>query len=113
MKKKPALSAVGYMESDFVRYVIQNEKGGFWTGRGFTMDQRRALAYADENVIARDMRRILKCRCKRLIRYRFIAPVLINVYAEGQIDQEEIEDRSRVNEAVGLKVGKVGVDEDQ
>jgi hypothetical protein len=27
--KKPALSAVGFMESDFVRYVIQDEKGRF------------------------------------------------------------------------------------
>ena len=90
MKQKPALSAVGFMESDFVRYVIQNEKGKFWTGRGFTKDQRRALAYADENVIARDMRRILKRRCKELIRYRFVAPMLIDVYAEGQIDQEEM-----------------------
>jgi hypothetical protein len=90
MKTKPALSAVGFMESEFVRYVIQDEKGRFWTGNGFTKDQRKALAYADENVIARDMRRILKCRCKRLIRYRFIAPVLIDVYAGGPIDQEEM-----------------------
>ena len=41
-------------------------------------------------VIARDMRRILKRRCKGLIRYRFVAPVLIDVYAEGPIDQEEL-----------------------
>jgi hypothetical protein len=90
VKKKPALAAVGFMESDFVRYVIENEKGRFWTGKGFTKDQRRALAYADENVIARDMRRILKRRCKGLIRYRFVAPVMIDVYAEGQIDQEDM-----------------------
>ena len=75
MNKKPALAAVGFMESDFVRYLIQDEKGRFWTGKGFTKDQRKALAYADENVIARDMRRILKRRCKGLIRYRFVAPV--------------------------------------
>jgi len=62
----------------------------YWTGRGFTKDRRKALAYADENVIARDMRRILKRRCKELIRYRFVAPVMIDVYAEGPIDQGEI-----------------------
>jgi hypothetical protein len=90
VKKKPALSAVGDMESDFVRYVIRDEKGRFWTGRRFTKDQRKALAYADENVIARDMRRILKRRCKGLILYRFVAPVMIDVYAEGKIDEEEM-----------------------
>ena len=88
MKKKPAMFAVGYTESDWVRYLIQDESGRYWTGRSFTKDQRKALAYADENVIARDMRRILKRRCKSLNRYRFIAPVLIDAYAEGQIDQE-------------------------
>ena len=36
------------------------------------------------------MRRILKRRCKGLIRYRLIAPVTIDVYAEGPFDQEEI-----------------------
>ncbi len=91
MKKKPALSAVGYMESNWVRYAIQDEQGRYWTGRGFTKDERRALAYADENVIARDMRRILKRRCKGLIRHRFVAPVVIDVYAdEGPVDQEEM-----------------------
>ena len=86
---KPALFAVGYMESDWIRYAIQDERGRYWTGRGFTKDQRKLFAYADENVIARDMRRILKRRCKGLVRYRFVAPVLIDVFAVGQIDQEE------------------------
>ena len=90
MKRKPALSAVGYMESDFVRYAIQDERGRYWTGRGFTNDQRKALAYADETVIARDMRRILKRRCKELVRYRFVAPLVIDIYAQGPIDQEEM-----------------------
>ena len=90
MKRKPALFAVGYMESDFVRYAIQDERGRYWTGRGFTKDQRKALAYADEVVIARDMRRILMRRCKGLIRYRLVAPVMIDVYAEGPIDKEEL-----------------------
>jgi len=87
---KPALFAVGYMESDWFRYVIQDERGRYWTGQGFTKDRRKALAYADETVIARDMRRILKRRCKGLVRYRFVALVWIDVYAEGPIDQEEM-----------------------
>ena len=78
------------MESNWVRYAIQDERGLYWNGKGFTKDQRKALAYADENVIARDMRRILKRRCKGLIRYRLVAPVMIDVYAEGPIDQEEM-----------------------
>ena len=90
MKKKPALFAVGYTESEWLRFAIQNESGQFWTGKGFTKDQRKALAYVDENVIARDMRRILKRRCRGLIRYRFVAPVMIDVYSEGPIDQEEM-----------------------
>jgi hypothetical protein len=36
------------------------------------------------------MRRILKRRCKELIRYRFLAPLMIDVYAEGPIDKEEM-----------------------
>ena len=48
------------------------------------------MAYADETVIARDMRRILKRRCKGLVRYRLVAPVMIDVYARGPIDQEEM-----------------------
>jgi hypothetical protein len=86
MKKKPALATVGYMESEFVRYAIQDERGRYWTGRGFSKERRKALAYADENVIARDLKR----RCQRLIRSRFIAPIIIDVYAEGPIDQEEM-----------------------
>ena len=89
MTKKPALFSVGYMESDWIRYAIEDERGRYWTGRGFSKDERKALAYADENVIARGMRRILKRRCKGLVRYRFVAPVMIDVYAEGPIDQEE------------------------
>ena len=45
---KPALFAVGYMESDWIRYAIQDERGRYWTGRGFTKDERKALAYADD-----------------------------------------------------------------
>jgi hypothetical protein len=90
MKRKPSLSAVGYMESDWIRYAIQDERGRNWTGRGFTNDKHKALAYADETVIARDMRRILKRRCKGLIRYRFVASLTIDVYAEGPIDHEEM-----------------------
>jgi hypothetical protein len=36
------------------------------------------------------MRRILKRRCKRLVWCRFVAPVVIDVYAKGPIDQEEL-----------------------
>ena len=64
--------------------------GAFGLGKVSPRIERRALAYADENVIARDMRRILKRRCKGLIRHRFVAPVMIDVYAEGPIDQEEL-----------------------
>ena len=90
MKRKPALFAVGYMESNWVRYAIRDERGRYWTGKGFSKDRGRALAYADEVVILRDLRRILKRRCKGLTRYRFVAPVMIDVYAVGQIDQEEL-----------------------
>jgi len=53
MKRKPALAAVAYMENDLVHYAIQDETGWYWTGRGFSKDKRKALAYADEIVIAR------------------------------------------------------------
>ena len=72
---KPALFAVGYTESDWIRYAIEDERGRYWTGRGFTKNERKALAYADENVIERDMRRILKRRCKELIRMAVPEPV--------------------------------------
>ena len=68
MKKKPALFAVSYMDSHWLRYAIQDERGRYWTGRGFTKDQRKALAYADEATLNRDMRRILNRRCKGLVR---------------------------------------------
>ena len=32
----------------------------------------------------------LKRRCKGLTRYRFVAPVMIDVYSEGPIDREEM-----------------------
>ena len=43
---KPALFAVGYMEPDWIRYAIEDERGRYWTGRGFSKDQRKVLAYA-------------------------------------------------------------------
>ena len=39
---KPALFAVGYMESDWIRYAIQDERGRYWTGRGFTKDRAKS-----------------------------------------------------------------------
>ncbi len=91
MKKKPALAAVGYMgDDDLVHYSIQDERGRYWTGRGFAKDKRKALAYTDEPVILQDMRRILKRCCKGVTRYRFVAPVFIDVYTEGPIDQKEM-----------------------
>ncbi len=88
MKKKPALVAVPFIESQWLRYVIQDERDRYWTGRRFSRDQRKALTYADSVAVTQDMRRILKRRCKGLIRYRLVAPVMIDDYADGPIDQE-------------------------
>jgi len=90
MMKKPALVAVPFIESQWFRWVIQDERERYWTGRGFTKNQRKALTYDDSLVVTQDMRRILNRRCKGLIRYRLIAPVMIDVYADGPIDQEEM-----------------------
>ena len=90
VKKKPALVAVPYVESEWLRYVIQDERERYWTGRGFVKDQRKALTYADALVVVRDMRRILRKRCKGLTRYRLVAPLIIDVYADGPIDKEEM-----------------------
>ncbi len=90
MKKKPALVAVPFVESQWLRYVIQDERERYWTGKGFSEDQRKALTYADPLIVTQDMRRILKRRCKGLLRHRLVAPVMIDVYAEGPIDQEEM-----------------------
>jgi hypothetical protein len=90
VKKKPALVAVPFIESQWLRYVIQDERERYWTGRRFSKDQRKSLTYADSLVVTQDMRRILKRRCKRLITYRLVAPVVIDVYADGPIDQEEM-----------------------
>jgi hypothetical protein len=88
--KKRALVAVPDIESEWLRWVIQDERERYWTGRGFSKDQRKALTYADSLVVSQDMRRILKRRCKGLISYRLIAPVMIDVYADCPIDQEEM-----------------------
>jgi hypothetical protein len=90
VKKKPALVAVPFIESQWLRYVIQDERERYWTGRRFSKDQRKSLTYADSLVVTQDMRRILKRRCKGLITYRLVAPVVIDVYADGPIDQEEM-----------------------
>ena len=88
--KKPALVAVPFIELQWLRYVIQDERERYWTGRGFSKDQRKALTYADSVAVTQDMRRILKRRCQGLTRYRLVAPVTIDVYAEGPIDLEEM-----------------------
>ncbi len=90
MKKKPALAAVPFVESQWLRWIIQDEKDRYWMGRRFSKDQRQALTYADSLVVVEDMRRILRRRCKGLIRYRLVAPVIIDVYADSPIDQEEM-----------------------
>ena len=87
-KKQPCFQSATWNPIGFVT-PSRMRGGGTGPGGGFTKDQRKPFAYADENVIARDMRRILKRRCKGLVRYRFVAPVLIDVFAVGQIDQEE------------------------
>jgi hypothetical protein len=89
-KKKPALIAEINSDAAWLRYLIKDERGRFWTGRGFSKDKGEALTYADPLVVTRDMRRILRKRCKRLIRHRLVVPVAIDVYAEGPIDVEEM-----------------------
>ncbi len=90
MMKKPTLAAIPFIESQWLRYIIQDERERYWTGRGFSNDQRKAVTYADSLVVTQDMRRILKRRCKGLIRYRLVASVMIDVYADGPINQEEM-----------------------
>ncbi len=90
MKKKPGLVAVPLVESQWLRWIIQDERERYWTGRGFSKDQRKALTYADALVVTQDMRRILRRRCTGLIRYRLVVPVTIDVYSERQIDEEEM-----------------------
>ena len=43
MKKKPALVAVPFIESQWLRWIIQDERGRYWTGRGFSKDQTKSL----------------------------------------------------------------------
>jgi hypothetical protein len=88
--EKPALVAVPIVESEWLRWIIQDERERYWTGKGFSKNQRTALTYAESLVVTQDMRRILKRRCKGLIRYRLVVPVIIDVYAEGPIDMEEM-----------------------
>ena len=90
MKKKPGLVAVPFIESEWLRWIIQDERKRYWTGRRFSKDQRKALTYADSLVVTQDMRRILRKRCKGLTRYRLVVPVTIDVYTDGAIDQEEM-----------------------
>ncbi len=90
MKNKPALVAVPFIESQWLRWIIQDERGRYWTGRGFAKNQRKALTYADSLVVTQDMRRILRKRCKGLTRYRLVVPVTIDVYTDGAIDQEKM-----------------------
>jgi hypothetical protein len=59
-------------------------------GGGFSKDKRRALTYADPLVIILDMGRNLRRRCTELIRHRLVVPFMIDVYAEGPIDLEEM-----------------------
>ncbi len=90
MKKKPALVAVPFMESQWLRWIIQDERERYWTGKGFSKDERKGLTYADSVAVTQDMRRILGKRCKGLTRYRLVVPVTIDVYAVDPIDQEEM-----------------------
>jgi hypothetical protein len=46
-RKRPALIAEVKVESQYLRYLIQDEKGLYWTGRGFAKDKRRALGILD------------------------------------------------------------------
>ncbi len=89
-KKKPALVAEINTDAAWLRYLVKDERGRYWTGRGFSKDKGEALTYADPLVVTRDMQRILRKRCKGLIRYRLVVPVMIDVYAESSIDLEEI-----------------------
>src|SRR6516165_10702789 len=89
-KKKPALVAEINTDAAWLRYLIKDERGRYWTGRGFSKDKGEALTYADPLVVTRDMQRILRRRCKGLIRYRLVVSVMIDVYAESSIELEEM-----------------------
>ncbi len=89
-KKKPALVAEINTDAEWLRYLIKDERGLYWSGRGFAKDKRRALTYADPLVVTRDMRRVLRRRCKGLIRHRLVVPVTIDVYADSEIDLDEM-----------------------
>jgi hypothetical protein len=108
MKQKPSLIAEINVDSEWLRYVIKDEQGRNWTGRGFSQDKRKAPTYAETLVVTRDMRRFLRRRCKGLIRHRLFVPVAIDVCAEGSIDLEQM--KSFVSQNCLVSVCKLGTD---
>jgi len=109
MKKKPVLVAEINVASEWLRYLIRDERGLYWTGRGFSKDKGKAVAYADPQVIIRDMGRILRRRCKGLIRHRLVVPVTIDVYSEGAIDLEGM--REFLSRNCYVAMSRIGTDE--
>jgi hypothetical protein len=56
--KKPALNAEINTDAARLRNLIQDERGRFWTGRGFSRDNREALAYSNPLVVHQNIQRL-------------------------------------------------------
>ncbi len=53
--KKPSLIAEINLDAEWLRYVIQDERGRYWTGRGWSRRPRRALLYAHADFLREDI----------------------------------------------------------
>ena len=99
MHHAPARGAIPIQHVKFP----ESEVGVGWPAVGHRIDLRgvpvglHVLLSAEQkdtkqpcSVLASFLAVVLKRRCKGLTRYQFVAPVMIDVYAEGSIDQDEM-----------------------
>lgn len=69
-------------ESEFSRYLIEDQKETVWDGTEFVVDRRQATLYANSNEASLDVHEILKRDLRARRRTCFSVPVVVEVYAD-------------------------------
>ncbi len=78
--------------SAFARYSIGDQFLRYFDGHGWTTEANKALLFSDSNFACQEMQRLLMIDYADRPLRRFRAPVCIDLFSEGPVSLEDLQD---------------------
>lgn len=90
MKDLPIVSLTAAGSDEHPRFTLTNQQNLVWNGECFTSDAKQALLYADLRTASREMQQVLLKHYRHKRRRFFIAPLLIELFADEDVSDGEL-----------------------